>query len=274
MGSRVVLAEALVLTVSLGACGGRSSGGPSNPTSPVPSTPTPTPPTTVTASGDNWSFRTEGFSGIGITGTLGGGVALAALEGSFNPSGDAITAVLNPFGRCFNADQDRARFTGTRSGSAVQLQSQPVSGQVVQLTGTLSAARDVFEGAYSITGGCANGASGRMTGRPVNLTGIWSGTMGMIPTVFDLQMASTPDADANYVLSGSAKFSNTQCFGNAVITRRARGRVLFPDVVGDTQRLELIAEVTEDLSTMHIVFVLVTGTCPELSFGDGRLVRQ
>jgi hypothetical protein len=98
--------------------------------------------------------------------------------------------------------------------------------------------------------------------------------MGTIPTVFDLQMASTPDADGNYAVSGSARFSNTQCFANAVITRRGRGRVLFPDVVGETQRLELIAEVTEDLSTMHAIYVLVTGTCPELEFGDGLLVRQ
>ena len=87
-------------------------------------------------------------------------------------------------------------------------------------------------------------------------------------------MASTPDAGANYTLSGSVTFSNTQCFVNAVITRRARGRVMFPDVETPTQRLELIAEVSEDLTTMHIVFVLVTGTCPELSSGNGRLVRQ
>jgi hypothetical protein len=277
MSRRVLLAAELVFILSLAGCGGASSGGTSNPTSPaspVTSTPTAPPAVRVTASGDNWSFRTAGFSGIGITGTLGRGAVLAALEGSFNPSGDAITAVLDPFGSCFNADQDRARFTGTRSGHTAELQSQPVNGQVVQLTGTLSSTGDMFDGAYSITGGCGNGSSGRMTGRPVNLTGIWSGTMGTIPTVFDLQMASAPDEDANYALSGSATFSNTQCFPKAVITRRARGRVLFPDVVGDTQRLELIAEVTEDLSTMQIVFALVAGQCPELSFGDGRLVRQ
>jgi len=71
-----------------------------------------------------------------------------------------------------------------------------------------------------------------------------------------------------------ATFSNTQCFPKAGITRRARGRVAFPDVVGDTQRLEVIAEISEDLTTMFINSVLVAGTCPELAFHSGRLVRQ
>ncbi|HXG71044.1 MAG TPA: hypothetical protein VNJ04_10605 [Gemmatimonadaceae bacterium] len=90
----------------------------------------------------------------------------------------------------------------------------------------------------------------------------------------DLQVATAPDAEGNYVLSGTVKFSNTQCFATAAITRRARGRVLFPDVVGDTQRLELIAEATEDLKTMYVTFVLVTGTCPELSLSSGVLTRS
>jgi hypothetical protein len=92
--------------------------------------------------------------------------------------------------------------------------------------------------------------------------------------VIDLQMASTPDESAGYALSGRVTFSNTQCFPNATITRRARGRWLFPDIVSDTQRLELIATVSEDLSTMNVDYVIVQGTCPELAFGSGRLVRR
>jgi hypothetical protein len=273
MCSNIALACAVAAIISLVACGGGSSETTSNPSAPTaPSNPIPPAPSTVTASGVNWSFRTDGFSGVGITAALGEGGPLTALEGSFNPSGTA--AVFESFGSCFRPSDERARFTGTRSGNTVQLQSQQVNGQVIQLTGTVSAAGDQFEGMYSITGGCGSGASGRMIGRPVNLSGVWVGTMGGLATVFDLQMASTPDGDANYVLSGTAKFSNSQCFPNAVIMRRARGRVLFPDVVSEPQRLELIAEVTEDLSTMHIVFVLVNGRCPELSSGDGRLVRQ
>ena len=69
-------------------------------------------------------------------------------------------------------------------------------------------------------------------------------------------------------------FSNTACFADATITRRVRGRWLFPDIVGGTQRLELLGTVSDDLSTMDITYALVQGTCPELAFGNGRLVRR
>jgi hypothetical protein len=87
-------------------------------------------------------------------------------------------------------------------------------------------------------------------------------------------MANTPDESAGYELSGKVTFSNTQCFASARSTRRARGRWLFPDIVSDTQRLELLGTVTDDLTTMNISYALVQGTCPELVFGNGRLVRQ
>jgi hypothetical protein len=116
--------------------------------------------------------------------------------------------------------------------------------------------------------------TGPVVGRHVDLTGVWSGTMGQIPTVVDLTMATKADGEGNFPISGPVRFSDTQCFATATITRRGRGRVLFPDIVGETQRLELIAEVSEDLATMSITFVLVEGVCPELSFSAGRLVRQ
>ena len=260
---------AVGLTLLIGACGGNSPGTTPNPVSPTratePSIPSPTPPLiTVTPSGANWSFR-----------PVGGAVAITGLDGSFNISGDTVTAVLAPFGgRCFSPDSDRALFTGTRSGRAIQMRSQPLNGQVIDLSGNLSAVGDAFEGVYSIAGGCANGAGQALVGRAVNLSGVWVGTLGTIPTTVNLQMASTPDDTAGYALSGSVTFSNTQCFRNATITRRARGRWAFPDIVGETQRLELIVVVSDDLNTMNVDYVLVEGTCPALSFGSGRLVRR
>ena len=119
-----------------------------------------------------------------------------------------------------------------------------------------------------------DGAQHSMVGRLVDLTGRWAGKLGAIPIVIDMHMASTPDASAGYALTGSVTFSNTQCFPNASITRRARGRWLFPDIVSGTQRLELIGTVSQDLSTMGLDYALVSGTCPELDFGSGSLVRQ
>jgi len=195
---------------------------------------------------------------------------LAALEGAFDAAGEAITAYMQPFGSCLRGDTTRLSFSGTRSGSAIQM-----AGGGVRITATMSADGQSLQGTYSITdGGCGLGTTGPVVGRHVDLTGVWSGTMGQIPTVVDLKMATKADAEGNFTISGPVKFSNTQCFATATITRRGRGRVLFPDIVGETQRLELIAEVSEDLATMNIEFVLVAGVCPELSFSSGRLVRQ
>src|SRR5687768_13609621 len=127
---------AVGLTLFIGACGGTSPGPASNPVSPTPATQPsiPSPPPTlipVTPSGANWSFR-----------PVGDAVAITGLEGSFNISGETVTAVLAPYGggRCFRPDSDRALFTGTRSGRAIQLRSQPLNGQVIDLSGNLSAA--------------------------------------------------------------------------------------------------------------------------------------
>lgn len=274
--SRPKSAGVFALIVCLGACGGGSgpSPSPTSPTSPTTPVGPAAPATPIVPAGDNWSFRFEGFTDVGITGGYGKNVPLAALEGAFNASGDPVTAVMQPFGGCFVADGNRVSFSGTRSGATIEMVSQVAQGQVVRIIATLSAAGKMLEGTYTITGGCGAGKAGRVAGRRVDLAGIWTGTIGAIPTVFDMQVASTPDAEGNYVLSGTVTFSNTQCFPKAVITRRARGRVLFPDVVGETQRLEVIAEISEDLSTMFINSVLVAGTCPELSFHRGRLVRQ
>ena len=209
-----------------------------------------------------------------MIGTLGRGAVLTALEASFNASGDPITAVLTPFGQCFSPDSARARFTGTRSGNTILLESQPVQGQVIRLEGTLSPAGDAFDGKYTIFGGCADGASAPIRGRPVNLAGVYVGVIGGLPVTLDLQVASSPDADGNYALSGTAKFSNTTCFADATITRRTRGRVMFPDIVSATHSMELFAELDGDYATMYVEYVVTVGRCPELSIGSGRLVRQ
>jgi hypothetical protein len=255
---------AFVLPGALSGCGGESEDRSPVSTSPTaPSEPTPpVPQVNLTPSGPNWSFRTDG--------------GLTRLDGSFNASGDTVSAVLSPSGSpsCFQTDSDRALFTGTRAGRAVQMRSQPLRGQVIDLSGTLSANGEAFEGTYAITGGCSGGASGATAGRAVNLTGVWSGKLGNVPAVVDMQMAGTPDGSAGYQVSGTVKFSNTQCFANATITRRVRGRWLFPDIVGPAQRLELLGNVSDDLSTLNFNYVLVEGTCPELVDGVGSLVRQ
>jgi hypothetical protein len=246
--------------------------------------PLPSPPVTSVGSGQNWSFRLDGFvgapsksitpGGLIILPTYGSSAPLVALEGAFNAAAGSVSAVLQPFGRCFDWDVNRVRFSGTRSGNTIGLESQPNQNQVVKINVTLSASGDAAHGTYTITGGCGDSSSGPIDGRFVNLTGVWSGMMGSIPARLDMLMADAPDADGNFGVSGTATFSGTSCFPNAKITRRGRGRIVFPDIDGPPHHMELIAEVWENLTAMKVAFGLTQGTCPELADGDGTLVRQ
>lgn len=272
---------ALVAAIGALRCGGSS---PSSPTAPEPPPPAPATPTPIAASGQNWSFRLNGFigapehtispGGLLILPTYGSDAPLVALEGAFNASAASVSAVLQPFGRCFDWDVNRVRFSGTRSGNTIQLESQPNQGQVVRINVTLSASGDAAQGTYSITGGCGAGTSGSIDARQVNLTGVWAGTMGSIPVRLDMLMADAPDNDGNFGVSGTATFSGSSCFPNAAIARRGRGRIVFPDIVGPPHHMELIAEVWEDLTAMKVTFGLTEGTCPELAGGIATFVRQ
>jgi hypothetical protein len=281
MSARFIVA--LLAAIGPLGCGGESA---STPTAPQPPAPPAPPPPPIVASGENWSFRLDGFSGapahtitpgnnLIIIPTYGYVSPLVALEGAFNATAGSVSAVLQPFGRCFSWDTNRVRFSGTRSGNTLELESQADGDhQVVRITVTLSAGGDAAQGTYRITGGCAAGTTGPIDGRRVNLTGIWSGMLGAVTTVFEMQMEVAPDANGNFVVSGTARFSGTSCFPNATITRRGRGRVFFPDVAGGPHYMELIVEVWEDLSAMEVAFGLTQGDCPELAMGKGRLVRQ
>jgi len=272
-----------VVGVLLAAMGAAACGG-SSPTSPTTQSPPPNPGPTIVASGENWSFRLDGFlgaptnsispGGLVIIPTYGSNAPLVALEGAFNVSAGSVSAVLQPFGRCFDWDVNRVRFTGARSGNIIELQGEPNQSQVVRITVTLSSGGDSAQGTYTISGGCAAGSSGPITGRRVNYTGAWTGMMGSFPLQLDMLMATTPDADGNFVVSGTATFSGTSCFANATITRRGRGRIIFPDIVSAAHRMELIAEVWEDLTSMKVTWALTVGACLELPDGITTFVRQ
>jgi hypothetical protein len=289
MSARFVVALAAAMLV--GGCGESSPSSPTpqgpnpgNSPGPAPG-PSPSPPT-IDASGQNWSFRLDGFIGapsktispfgLIIFPTYGSNAPLVALEGAFNASTGSVSAVLHPYGRCFVWRLNRVRFTGTRSGNTIELESLPNEAQVVRINVTLSARGDAAQGTYTITGGCGAGASGSIAGRQVNLTGVWTGMMGSIPARLDVLMADAPNTSGYFGVSGTATFSGTSCFVNAMIVgdQGGAGRIVLPDIAGAPHRMELIAEVWDDLTAMKVAYALTEGTCPELVEGDTTFVRQ
>src|SRR4029077_20833777 len=71
--------------------------------------------------------------------------------------------------------------TGTLTDGNVSLTSSAVSGQVVTLVGAITRKSnfpDVFSGTYTVSGGCADGDQGNVTGFSVySVTGNWAGNL-------------------------------------------------------------------------------------------------
>jgi len=223
------------------------------------------------ASGASWSFRTPGNeTSMAITGTGGNGAFIEALEGAFNPAGPTATAVLAPFGRCFNGASQRLRFSGTSTGPTLDLTSLDVGGQVIRITGTLSDDGSRFSGTLSGSGGCSNGHTSAVVGQLVNLDAVWKNEQ----QTHTIKIGSTPTDGGAFAIEGTAAIAGTACYPDATINGYARGRLLFQDITSGGRRLEYISEVSEDLTRMNYIYVLAEGQCPEAGMGGGQLIRQ
>lgn len=167
----------------------------------------------------NWQFS--------MTSTVSG--ASLSIGGSISPSGSSVSGAVHINGsKCFDP-LSTARLTGTLTGSDLSLTATSLDGQVTTLTGTISdntfTATHLpgeFIGTYAISGGCAGGDKGNVTGviEP-SLTGNWAGDFTSATgdinrlTVTLAQGAAT--SEGIFALSGTAFFEIGTCFKSANI---------------------------------------------------------
>lgn len=203
----------VLLAASLCGCGGGSM------TGSKPVTPPDTPPPPVPAMNGNWEILAN--SQVANTTYEGGG--------SFSTNGTAVTGVLHFVNSsCYLASQKGSTtfvdipITGTLSSKGnLTASSSAVNGQTLEFSGTWSNGA-ISSGTYSITGGCADGDHGTVTGFPVpSLTGTYSGTFVsttgvQVKATVSLTQSST-DNDGFYALTGSASFSGSPCFSSGTV---------------------------------------------------------
>jgi hypothetical protein len=130
--------------------------------------------------------------------------------------------------------------TGTVNAQGqLSVTTASVGSQVVNVTANVSSdASTISSGTYTITGGCAGGDHGTITGfRMQPFTATYSGNFISVfgpPTVsvsVPLSQSSTADSDGFFHITGTATIGGTTCFSSATVSNSV--------VAGEAMLLEL-----------------------------------
>ena len=171
---------------------------------------TSTPPPALNTTG-NWQLSMA---------PTGPGEALG-IAGSLNQSGKVLSGAVHVnslLGNCFD-HLTTVGLTGTLTGSGVSLTSASVGGQVMTITGSMT--DNTLTGTYTISGGCADGDQGNVTGNKIaSITSTLSGTFTTSSNqTFDVAAQVTQgsaSAEGSFGVTGTATFSNS-CFSSGTI---------------------------------------------------------
>ncbi len=167
--------------------------------------------TSITPFSGNFSFT--GTSQVSSTVFVVGGFLNADSTG-------AVTATMHVAGSsCFNVQTDVVPFTGTiGSGGAFSATSAAVNTQVIKFTATISAdGKTISAGTFTITGGCATGEHGTLTGFQVaSMTASFTGSFTSGSTTLtvgpsSLAQSATANAQGQFSLTGNLTFSSSTC---------------------------------------------------------------
>lgn len=106
--------------------------------------------------------------------------------------------------------------TGQVAGTDLGIKTASTDGQYIQLSGTLNATSDQFTGSYNVSGGCASGDAGTVSGqRYTALTGTYSGPIASTPMQtlsFDLLQNGLGNGNGQFVVTGTLNATGFSCF--------------------------------------------------------------
>ena len=161
----------------------------------------------------NWEIQATATTGTAPFTSLAGFIN----EQGQNPGVDDVTtAALQAQPSSCYANATSIPMQGNTEAANISLLSFPVNGQVMTIKGKKDATSTHFSAAYSISGGCANGAAGTLAGTQyAALTGTYSGaiTSDAAQTLqLNLTQFTQGTGDGVFLVSGSAAFTGFSCF--------------------------------------------------------------
>jgi hypothetical protein len=214
-----------------------------------------------------------------------------ALAGFINEQGqnpgvdDLTTAALQvqPSGCYVNATT--IPLQGSTQGVDLSLLSFPVNSQFLTIKAKKDATATHLTGSYSISGGCADGATGTLTGTEyADLTGTYAGTVtGSNPAKtmqLDLTQFTQGTGDGVFLEQGSANFTGFACFTKGQLASQ-NGAVLGSAVsltftTNDTGGAQVVMTGTMDSAAQTLTLTSINvngGTCPGAQ-GAATLTKQ
>ena len=205
---------------------------------------TPPPGVSVVVAG-NWQFQATPANGAAPFSSLSGAIDLASQQQ--NGVNEITSVLLASSTNCYNGTPV-VPLSGSLMGATLHLSSFSVSGQSLTLEGTENAASTQLTGTYAVSGGCADGASGSVSGvKYSDFTGTLNGTIpdGSQRSIsLNVTQATLDSGDGTFGLSGSASFQGFSCFQHGAITGTAGS------ISGSTVSLQLT---TDDPSGAHLL---------------------
>lgn len=197
---------------------------------------------------------------------------------------DVATAALQAQPSNCYLGADTIPLEGTVQGTALGLHSFSVNGQYVTINATKNSTATTLTGTYSVSGGCANGAAGTITGtRYAILNGTYTGSFTNSPAQ-GLQLAVSQNTQGtgsgNFFVSGTAAFTGISCFTTGTMAAD-NGSIIGNMVVltyttNDPSGAQVVlsGEINPTASTLTLSSAVVTGGSCAGALGGATLALQ
>ena len=184
-------------------------------------TPAPPDPNYVLLSG-NWQFQTTSTAGTSPFSSFSGFIYEQADDPGTN---DVVTSAFQvvPASGCYDSAVS-VPLKGTAQGLNLSERSFSVNGQFLTLTATRpNKTSGTLTGTYTVSGGCANGAAGTVTGtKYAALTGTYAGSIDGATPAKTLSLKRSQftqgTGDGIFLISGSATLGGFACFTGASLS--------------------------------------------------------
>ncbi len=182
------------------------------------------------------------------------------------------------------AGQSFIPWYGNINGTAMNLYSFLITGEMLTITANSNAAFTQFTGTYTVGGPCADGAAGTVVGtRYASLTGTYSGSLSSDAgqnLQLDLMQNTAATGNGTFFVTGSAALQGFSCFTSATIAPYA-GTVVGSNVQlqfttneSPSSTLTLSGSFDPSADTITASSIQVSGGDCSGSLGGASLTRQ
>jgi hypothetical protein len=277
----LAIALAISTAVLLTGCGGMSGPPPATVAPKTASSPTASVPSVA----GNWQFT--------ATSTVSGQPALS-FAGSISQTGSVAIAALHADGSsCFH-QLTTMSLTASMTAAHSTLTSAAVDGQVVTFTGDFSQQttdsgipRTYFNGTYAVSGGCAGGDHGTLTGEVVSLTDArnWGGVLTnssqkKFNVSGDFHQGTLSSPEGSFAATGTATF-DTPCVSAATLNPGSfpagsfvLGTLVSIEIKTNNGTVNILGTVDPNTELIQGAYTISGGTCDETGTASVALTGQ